>query len=610
MARLVEQKGGIQACQENDKVLRELNDLENKSGAAHLQQGPTSTKGAASTSGLDDLKDELMTDVDAAIQKNLTVFSRKLEVQTRQIIDELSKVVERQGNRVISAIAAGPHDRIVDADVHKPTDDPDFYPRSGKRWRVSLGWAGEAASSRDISLWLYATTIKEAEQTLPQKRNNPTKMTGHWLTLMFRGLQLISEAFDDDASGFVTADCAENTFTASRPLDWSLKKWLAFWAIGWHQSMARYAVKIQELLAKMFALRLHVLPANRGSVNKYLNSIYNGVTTLHSGLNACYINESLQEKFHSYVEAEEAQPRGNLEAISYDIDALNTLYLISGQGRGRVLPQREQGGEMDLVLCAESDRGAARIDSGVTQPLPSTPIDPPTISVVVHANLSPLGGTEGTKHMLTSHTHGAPPSPPTPLPSPSSPPQSISRALHSLPLPSHPLPPVRLSSLPYFPTSISLPPPSRPMSLFIFPGTEQRKYRKHTQRMHTPRTHRRALQEAEQLACALTEECATRLAEEDLVPALELDVHAGVVNAFLWGEKGVSMCKKTGRDGRKGVWEVTRSTKCAAHLLWSLPHGGHAMINDNYICILTLDPMHFLLYITPNPSDFDRVRTG
>lgn len=82
----MEQKGGIQACQENDKVLRELNDLENKSGAANLQQGPTSTKGAASTSGLDDLKDELMTDVDAAIQKNLTVFSRKLEVQTRQIM--------------------------------------------------------------------------------------------------------------------------------------------------------------------------------------------------------------------------------------------------------------------------------------------------------------------------------------------------------------------------------------------------------------------------------------------------------------------------------------------------------------------------------------------
>jgi hypothetical protein len=47
-------------------------------------------------------------------------------------------------------------------------------------------------------------------------------------------LQGISESFDDDASGFVTVAEA-NTFTTSRPLDWSLPHWLAFAAIGWHQ---------------------------------------------------------------------------------------------------------------------------------------------------------------------------------------------------------------------------------------------------------------------------------------------------------------------------------------------------------------------------------------
>lgn len=160
-------------------------------------------------------------------------------------------------------------------------------------------------------------------------------------------LQSISEAFDDDASGFVTVAEA-NQFTTSRPLDWNLTHWMAFWAVGWHQvrrhavslfltylaqSMARYVGKIQGLLAKMFALRLNVLPANRASVNKYLDTIYHGVTTLHSALNPCYINESLQEKFNSYVEAEETRLRGNLEAISYDIDAPNTLSLITGEGR-------------------------------------------------------------------------------------------------------------------------------------------------------------------------------------------------------------------------------------------------------------------------------------
>ncbi|KAJ7800445.1 hypothetical protein B0H14DRAFT_3490678 [Mycena olivaceomarginata] len=51
-------------------------------------------------------------------------------------------------------------------------------------------------------------------------------------------------------------------------------------------------------------------------------------------------------------------------------------------------------------------------------------------------------------------------------------PQFLLRALSSLPLPSYPLPPVRLSSLPYLPTSLSRPPPpppSCPTSLSIFP---------------------------------------------------------------------------------------------------------------------------------------------
>ncbi|KAJ6560408.1 hypothetical protein B0H19DRAFT_1147563 [Mycena capillaripes] len=322
MARLVEQKGGLQACQENDKILKELNDLESKSTPAQAQLGPQSAKSAASTagktSGLEDLKDELMTDPDAAMEKNLTVFSRKFEVQKRQIIDELTKVVERQGDRVISAITAGPHDKIVDPDIHKV-------------WK-EMAWRG-SVKSRHFVLALR-DYYQESEGNPDEKAKKPSDDHDDWALhyLSVSRLQSISESLDDDASGFVSTAEA-NTFTSSRPMDWSLKKWLAFWAIGWHQSMARYVVKIQELLAKMFALRLNVLPANRAGVNKYLDAIYHGVTTLHSALNPCYINESLQEKFNDYVEAEETRLRGNLEAVSYDIDALNTLYLVTGPGR-------------------------------------------------------------------------------------------------------------------------------------------------------------------------------------------------------------------------------------------------------------------------------------
>jgi hypothetical protein len=59
----------------------------------------------------------------------------------------------------------------------------------------------------------------------------------------------------------------------------------------------------------------------------------NGVTSLESAVNPCFVNEGLQEKFNSYVEAEEARLRGNLEAVDYDLDAANTLSLVTGDGR-------------------------------------------------------------------------------------------------------------------------------------------------------------------------------------------------------------------------------------------------------------------------------------
>jgi len=67
----------------------------------------------------------------------------------------------------------------------------------------------------------------------------------------------ILEAFDDDASGFITVKEANN-FTRSRPLDWrwvfeksypfqpaqihhSLLYWLAYWAIGnYHRLIAAF----------------------------------------------------------------------------------------------------------------------------------------------------------------------------------------------------------------------------------------------------------------------------------------------------------------------------------------------------------------------------------
>ncbi|KAF7302096.1 hypothetical protein MIND_00776400 [Mycena indigotica] len=323
MSRVVEQRGGIQACQDDDKLLKELNELENKSTSAG--KGVKNAKGTSSAGpkfGLEDLKDELTTDPDAAIERNMTVFARKFEVQQRQIVDELTKVIEREGDRVISALSSGPHDRLLDPDVHHIWKD--------------AGWRS-SAKARHFVLALrdhYQEGGPGAAATQDHQPDKQNAGVDDWALqyISVSRLQSISEALDDDGSGWVTI-LEANTFTSSRPLDWSLTKWLALWAVGFHQSMQQYAIKVRELLAKMFAVRLHVLPENRVAVNKYLETIYHGVTTLHSGVNPCYINESLQEKFAPYFDGEEARLRGNLEAVKYDIDALNTLYLVTGQGR-------------------------------------------------------------------------------------------------------------------------------------------------------------------------------------------------------------------------------------------------------------------------------------
>ncbi|KAJ7763172.1 P-loop containing nucleoside triphosphate hydrolase protein [Mycena maculata] len=67
--------------------------------------------------------------------------------------------------------------------------------------------------------------------------------------------------------------------------------------------------------------------------------------------------------------------------------------------------ERDEAGAGEIISIAGIKGGGVNVtllsaDTAEPTPLPSTPIDPPTISVVVHANSSPLGGTEGTK--LTS----------------------------------------------------------------------------------------------------------------------------------------------------------------------------------------------------------------
>ena len=95
----------------------------------------------------------------------------------------------------------------------------------------------------------------------------------------------------------------------------------------------KYRDKITTLCAKMFAIRSQVHPANQHAVDKYLQTVWKKISTLGNSVVRTTQPESLQDRFKSYVEAEEQRLREGLETVKYDIDAVDTLLLVTGPGR-------------------------------------------------------------------------------------------------------------------------------------------------------------------------------------------------------------------------------------------------------------------------------------
>jgi hypothetical protein len=113
LSELVAEKGGYQVLQDNDKVLLDLEATVSKSSRQPSVEGP---QGKIIKSDLksENLRNDILEDPDAAVDKNWTLFSRKFEVQKNQIIDKLTLVVQRESDRVIREVQGSAHERIRD----------------------------------------------------------------------------------------------------------------------------------------------------------------------------------------------------------------------------------------------------------------------------------------------------------------------------------------------------------------------------------------------------------------------------------------------------------------------------------------------------------------
>ncbi|KAI9464116.1 hypothetical protein BJY52DRAFT_1166045 [Lactarius psammicola] len=332
LAATVAANGGVKALRNNDKMLLELEKTASKGLDPPSIEGHRGLRTKASDANLkkdaDDLRTIIFEDPDAAVEKNQTIYFRKFGEQTRQISDKLKSVVERGTDRVIQEIKGGPHDRIRDRTIHE------IWTEMG--WRGNVKARHFVLALRDHYLEKLATEA-EGVPGMGVTSINSSRNPDAWAIKFIdvTRLQPILEAFDDDASGFITIS-EMNRFTSSRLADWSLPHWIAFWAVaGYRASIIDYANKIEELFSKMEGIRAEVLPPNRQFIDNYFTFGWNFVHPLTASVTSLLPEPSTDnmDRFKSYLEEEQARLTTNLKAVDYVIDGMDTLTLITGVGR-------------------------------------------------------------------------------------------------------------------------------------------------------------------------------------------------------------------------------------------------------------------------------------
>lgn len=110
LAAMVEQMNGVVAL-DSEQSMEELADAEL---ALVAPLSSDSRRGGGHPFDFVALQREIRANPDEAIEKNSDVFDRKFDIQRRQIVEDIERTVNREGDRIILAVTAGPHDRIVD----------------------------------------------------------------------------------------------------------------------------------------------------------------------------------------------------------------------------------------------------------------------------------------------------------------------------------------------------------------------------------------------------------------------------------------------------------------------------------------------------------------
>ena len=80
-------------------------------------------------------------------------------------------------------------------------------------------------------------------------------------------------------------------------------------------------------------MRASIRAENRHSVDYYLRTVWPAAFELTQSLRPATAPENLEDRFSDFTKHEEERIRKNLAAIRFDIDAIDTVYVVAGPGR-------------------------------------------------------------------------------------------------------------------------------------------------------------------------------------------------------------------------------------------------------------------------------------
>ncbi|KAJ7166649.1 hypothetical protein C8R46DRAFT_1094987 [Mycena filopes] len=355
----IEKNGGKDVVLDSEKKLAELIRYEAKFTPSSGQAVPKPADEDPKTEAraVANLKKEYREDVQIIIQENLESFSRGFMAGLDNLEKDLGKKIQHQGDRIIHHLIGGPHRRIKDWGWKGSAETRSLVLAIRDYFVERVEHEHNKLAPPEHGLTLQRTISPSPSQRprFPLPRDdeddedayNPAAdlsvpLPDTWIMayLQPKRLYYLQQAMDPDCSGFTTIS-EVNAFTNARPIDWSLPRWISYWAIGWQISATKYCTQIEELYSQIFLLSKKIStqrPGNKKYVHDYIDHTWVYITALTSSIDR-YDSPSptLEKKFADYARSQEKEIKDALETIRYKLDNNDTVMSIL---HGKPIEQR------------------------------------------------------------------------------------------------------------------------------------------------------------------------------------------------------------------------------------------------------------------------------